>query len=270
MGMSFTFNQIQQVIDACAKFMKDPENFIINNHIHDVFSIRGLPEALDDKVSNDVFYLHLRNQEIHITDEERIRWNGMLDTIKEYVNEKFAGITGVEIVMIPDGSTHTSIKNPSAHAIYFEKNKSPSGSNIFDEYMYVDGSWELVGDTDIDLSNYYTKEILYTKNELYSKEEIDKKFDAFIEKYNKHIVDSVAHLSKAEHEKLTNLIEEEKIIECDTHLNFPSVGKVKTIYIARKENATYRWDDDNMKYYCTGRDYEAIEVIDGGKSEEDE
>ena len=80
----------------------------------------------------------------------------------------------------------------------------------------------------------------------------------------------MAHLSKAEHEKLTNLIEEEKIIECDTHLNFPSVGKVKTIYIARKENATYRWDDDNMKYYCTGRDYEAIEVIDGGKSEEDE
>lgn len=53
--MSFTFNQIQQVIDACAKFMKDPENFIINNHVHDVFSIRGLPEALDDKVSKDVF-----------------------------------------------------------------------------------------------------------------------------------------------------------------------------------------------------------------------
>lgn len=31
------------------------------------------------------------------------------------------------------------------------------GSGGFDEYNYIDGSWNLLGDVDIDLSDYYTK-----------------------------------------------------------------------------------------------------------------
>lgn len=36
--------------------------------------------------------------------------------------------------------------------------KSPAGEsgNIYDEYIYANNNWELIGDTDIDLSNYYT------------------------------------------------------------------------------------------------------------------
>lgn len=260
MGTSFKFNQIQQVIDACAKFLGDPENFIVNNHVHDVDSIRGLPEALKDKVSTSVFNLHSQDTSIHITDEERVRWNGMLDTIKDYVNELFEGITGFEIFVIPDGSTHNSIKNPSTHVIYFEKSESGSGNNIFDEYMYLNGSWELIGDTTIDLSNYYTKDLLYTK------EEVNQKFNEFIDLFNKHVNDIDLHLSKTEHEKLKVLFEQEKVVECSTYLNFPTIGKSNTIYVAKDENATFRWDDANMKYYCTGRDYEAIEIIDGGNS----
>lgn len=31
-------------------------------------------------------------------------------------------------------------------------------NNYYDEYLYVDGRWELIGSTDIDLTDYYTKE----------------------------------------------------------------------------------------------------------------
>lgn len=41
--------------------------------------------------------------------------------------------------------------------IYFVK-KSSSAPDIHDEYVFVDGKWEKIGDTEIDLSNYYTRD----------------------------------------------------------------------------------------------------------------
>ena len=40
--------------------------------------------------------------------------------------------------------------------IYLVK-KSGSAPDIHDEYVFVDGKWEKIGDTEIDLSNYYTR-----------------------------------------------------------------------------------------------------------------
>ena len=52
--------------------------------------------------------------------------------------------------------------------IYLVK-KSGSAPDIHDEYVFVDGKWEKIGNTEIDLSNYYTK------SETYSQSEIDEK-----------------------------------------------------------------------------------------------
>ena len=41
--------------------------------------------------------------------------------------------------------------------IYLVK-KSGSALDIHDEYVFVDGKWEKIGDTEIDLSNYYTRD----------------------------------------------------------------------------------------------------------------
>lgn len=41
--------------------------------------------------------------------------------------------------------------------IYLVK-KSGSAPDIHDEYIFVDGKWEKIGDTEIDLSNYYTRD----------------------------------------------------------------------------------------------------------------
>ena len=56
----------------------------------------------------------------------------------------------------------------------------------------------------------------------------------------------------------------DNIITKDSYLEFPVVGKVGVVYVDATENSIYRWDNTKLKYYCTGRDYKEIEVINGG------
>lgn len=54
------------------------------------------------------------------------------------------------------------------------------------------------------------------------------------------------------------------IIEHDTIFNFPSQGQRNTIYVELSKNKIYRWDDNKLKYYIIGSDYNEIEIINGG------
>lgn len=58
----------------------------------------------------------------------------------------------------------------------------------------------------------------------------------------------------------------EHIIQTDSVLDFPSVGNEKVLYIDKKANKTYRWDDSDLKYYVIGSDYNDIKIINGGSS----
>lgn len=42
--------------------------------------------------------------------------------------------------------------------IYLVKKSTPTEQNIYDEYVYTNKEWEHIGDTSVDLSNYYTKD----------------------------------------------------------------------------------------------------------------
>ena len=53
----------------------------------------------------------------------------------------------------------------------------------------------------------------------------------------------------------------------DTYLNFPSTGDESVIYIDKTANKTYRWDDNSLKYYVIGSDYNDIELIDAGDAD---
>lgn len=48
------------------------------------------------------------------------------------------------------------VENIDDHTIYFLSNNGDSG-NIYDEYMYVNNTWEMIGSTEVDLSNYLQK-----------------------------------------------------------------------------------------------------------------
>lgn len=58
-------------------------------------------------------------------------------------------------------------------------------------------------------------------------------------------------------------------VQVEALANLPNVGSENTVYFVKDENATYRWDEAGLKYYCTGRDYREIKVINGGSAEEE-
>lgn len=49
-----------------------------------------------------------------------------------------------------------------SNVIYFVPKEDTSDGNLYDEYVYINNSWELVGSVNIDLSNYYNKEEINT------------------------------------------------------------------------------------------------------------
>lgn len=52
------------------------------------------------------------------------------------------------------------------------------------------------------------------------------------------------------------------ILEFESFLNFPTTGSKNTFYIDTTNNKIYRWDDDNVKFYTVGSNYEDISLID--------
>lgn len=58
----------------------------------------------------------------------------------------------------------------------------------------------------------------------------------------------------------------EPIVTRDSMYSFPSVGNESCIYIARDTNKTYRFNADDLHYYCIGSDYDDIKTINGGSA----
>lgn len=91
------------------------------------------------------------------------------------------GINGFEIV------DELPTENIDTHTIYLVKETVGEADDYYNEYIYVNGEWELLGSTRIDLSNYYTKEqvdkIIETLTGVFNEKvdiinaNIDKKFD---------------------------------------------------------------------------------------------
>lgn len=54
-----------------------------------------------------------------------------------------------------------------------------------------------------------------------------------------------------------------KVQTYNTLANFPTTGDKNTIYIETETNKAYRWDDENIRFYCIGSDYNQIDIIDG-------
>lgn len=75
-------------------------------------------------------------------------------------------IKSFSIIVLQEGEDLPEAGNPNT--IYFKK-KEGSDKDVYNEYIYIETAWELIGSTEVDLSNYYTKDQVYTKSEVDSK-----------------------------------------------------------------------------------------------------
>lgn len=152
---------------------------ILNGQSRNAIANKAVYAALQDKIDKavqDLVYYYTKS-DVYNKAETR----ALLSTISSL------DIKVVNSLPVSDISTTT---------IYFLK---PTGSQNYDEYVYVDNAWVKIGDTSIDLSqyleiddfnvaiaDYYTKaEINNMLNSYYTKAEIDADF------YNKDAVDDL-------------------------------------------------------------------------------
>ena len=72
-------------------------------------------------------------------------------TNKAYVDSKLSAAVKRSVVQeLPSSDI-------DENTIYMTPAEDPSTGNVYDEYIYVNNSWEKIGSTAIDLTNYYTK-----------------------------------------------------------------------------------------------------------------
>lgn len=80
---------------------------------------------------------------------------------KKYVNEVIGDIGSTGFTPIIVNTLPTS--NISSNTVYLVLNEQQADKNIYNEYIYVGGKWEIVGSTAVDLSDYYTKDEVNNK-----------------------------------------------------------------------------------------------------------
>ena len=91
-----------------------------------------------------------------LTDEQ-------IRTITEQVNDRYTKEETNELVSkIPKFTievvTSLPTENISTTTVYLKTGSKSDPDNIYDEYIYVNSKWELLGTQKIDLTNFYTKE----------------------------------------------------------------------------------------------------------------
>lgn len=72
----------------------------------------------------------------------------------DYVNECINSLTTLDIKVVDVLPT----ENISSLTIYLRHSTEAEDSNIYEEFIYINGNWEKVGDTKADLSNFIKKE----------------------------------------------------------------------------------------------------------------
>lgn len=72
---------------------------------------------------------------------------------KAEVNNLLGNISSLKIEIVSTLPTSSIDTN----TIYLKPATDSKTNNIYEEYMYVNSKWEMIGTTAIDLSNYYTK-----------------------------------------------------------------------------------------------------------------
>lgn len=72
---------------------------------------------------------------------------------KDEINTLIGGLSSLNVLVV----TELPTENISNSTIYLIANTSQTDNNYYDEYLYINSSWEKIGTTQVNLEDYYTR-----------------------------------------------------------------------------------------------------------------
>lgn len=163
-----TITEINQRLDNIDTALDNIQNTSVpdlDKRIKDnLNSIKELAKSFSDLSSS--LDTHIKNTVIHVTQEDKDLWNSILDNAKKYAKKLFDSVTSFNIQIV-DALPVDNIKEMT---IYFIRNEHDNESDYYEEYMYINNKWEIIGSTFVNLTPY----LLKTDFEAYQQEVADK------------------------------------------------------------------------------------------------
>ena len=163
-----TITEINQRLDNIDTALDNIQNTSIpdlDKRIKDKLNaIKELTKSLSDLSS--ALDTHIKNTVIHVTQEDKDLWNATLQNAKDYAKKLFDSVTSFSIQIVDTLPT----ENIKEMTIYFIKNSHNNESDYYDEYMYINNKWEIIGSTFVNLTTY----LLKSDFETYQQEIADK------------------------------------------------------------------------------------------------
>lgn len=152
-----TLLQIPEVVDKLKAIDSTPtegsNNLVTSGGVKD--AIDNLEASLSGSIEN-IIDVEISNQ---------IKSSIVDNLLSDDVNKSLSAKQGKILKGIIDNLANTQFlvvdvlpsSDIKSNIIYLVKKKG-SGTDIHDEYIYIENNWEKIGDTSIDLTNYYTKD----------------------------------------------------------------------------------------------------------------
>lgn len=177
-----------------------------------------IQKNINDNVSN-----HIDNTIIHVTQDDKDLWNATLQNAKDYAKKLFDSVTSFTIEIV-DALPTEDIKSMT---IYFMRNGRDNESDYYEEYMYVNDKWEIIGSTFVNLAPYVLKEDF--------------------EKYQQEITDKFAKYNTSD--EITNTLKDYLLAQTftDTLKNYSTTAEVnKALEAYAKKTELHKHDNKDI------------------------
>ena len=96
---------------------------------------------------------------IKLDDIKKWQQSVSAEFVNMVVGEAIAGVSQFRLIPVEE----LPVEDIQTNAIYAVPSTASKLKNARDEYVYINGDWECIGTTAMDLSNYYTKEEIDAK-----------------------------------------------------------------------------------------------------------
>ena len=135
--------------DIVSTDIEDLKQLIDNINTTEITNLKNLINDLDTDLSN-----HVNDTVVHVTQDDKDLWNATLQNAKDYAKKLFDGVTSFTIEIVDELPT----EDIKPMTIYFIRNGRENEGDYYEEHMYINDKWEIIGSTFVNLSPYLLKE----------------------------------------------------------------------------------------------------------------